>query len=145
MAHSILVPIDGSERSLNALDFVFDYFTDATVTVIHVVNPVQPIYADAMGSPSQYDAEVQPREDAKDILDRAQERAALRSVDSSSRFESVIETGPPARTIVEYTVEHNIDHIVMGSRGRTGITRILLGSVAESVARRSPVPVTIVR
>jgi nucleotide-binding universal stress UspA family protein len=46
---------------------------------------------------------------------------------------------------VDYAAEHDIDHIVVGSHGRTGASRILLGSVAETVARRSPVPVTIVR
>jgi nucleotide-binding universal stress UspA family protein len=57
----------------------------------------------------------------------------------------VTEIGRPSRAIVEYAEEHDIDHIVMGSHGRSGVTRILLGSVAETVVRRSPVPVTIVR
>ncbi|WP_341850678.1 universal stress protein [Natronococcus wangiae] len=53
--------------------------------------------------------------------------------------------GSSARAIVQYAEEHDIDHIVLGSHGRTGTSRVLLGSVAETVARRAPVPVTIVR
>ena len=41
--------------------------------------------------------------------------------------------------------ELDVDHVVMGSRGRRGVSRILLGSVAEAVVRRSDVPVTVAR
>lgn len=58
---------------------------------------------------------------------------------------TAIETGPPDRVIVDYVDKHNIDQIVIGSHGRSGISRVLLGSVAEKVVRRSSVPVTIVR
>ena len=44
-----------------------------------------------------------------------------------------------------YAEENDIDHIVVGSHGRGGVSRMLLGSVAETVARRSSVPVTIIR
>ncbi|MDZ7731022.1 MAG: universal stress protein [Natrialbaceae archaeon] len=52
--------------------------------------------------------------------------------------------GKPAKAIVAYAEEHDVDHIMIGSHGRKGVSRVLLGSVAERVARRSPVPVTIV-
>ena len=71
----------------------------------------------------------------------ATQRAAERGVD----LQTAIETGRPSRMIVSYAEENDIDHIVIGSHGRTGASRILLGSVAESVTRRSSVPVTIVR
>jgi nucleotide-binding universal stress UspA family protein len=47
--------------------------------------------------------------------------------------------------IVTYADENDVDHVVLGSHGRKGLTRVLLGSVAEAVVRRSPVPVTVVR
>ncbi|MFP4187941.1 MAG: universal stress protein [Halobacteriales archaeon] len=53
--------------------------------------------------------------------------------------------GDPAREIVAYAEENNVDRVVMGSHGRDGATRVLLGSVAETVVRRSPTPVTVVR
>jgi Universal stress protein family len=53
-------------------------------------------------------------------------------------------SGIPARKIDEYARRHRIDLIVMGSHGRTGLSRALLGSVAEAVVRRGPCPVLVV-
>ncbi|MEF8871642.1 MAG: universal stress protein [Haloarculaceae archaeon] len=52
------------------------------------------------------------------------------------------QTGP---AILEYADEHDIDLIVLGTHGRTGFDRLLIGSVAEHVVRKSPVPVVTVR
>ena len=49
--------------------------------------------------------------------------------------------GPPAEEIVQYAHEHAIDLIVMGTHGREGVMRVVLGSVAETVVRRAPCPV----
>jgi nucleotide-binding universal stress UspA family protein len=58
-----------------------------------------------------------------------------------------VEWGPnrPVDAILRYVDDNDVDHVIMGSHGRSGVSRILLGSVAETVARRSPAPVTIVR
>ncbi|MFC7006898.1 universal stress protein [Halalkalicoccus salilacus] len=58
---------------------------------------------------------------------------------------TAIERGPPGSTIVEYAEENDVDRIVMGSHDRSGISKILLGSVAEDVVKESPVTVTVVR
>ena len=58
--------------------------------------------------------------------------------------ESAIEQGDPSKVIVEYAIENDCDTIVMGTHGRGGIDRLLLGSVAERVVRSSAVPVVIV-
>lgn len=50
--------------------------------------------------------------------------------------------GPAEQAIIEYATSEPIDQIIMGSHGRTGLSRLVLGSVAETVAQRSPVPVT---
>jgi nucleotide-binding universal stress UspA family protein len=54
-------------------------------------------------------------------------------------------SGDPANEIVAYAEETDVDHIVVGSHGRSGLSRVLLGSTAEKVVRRSPVPVTVVK
>ncbi|WP_331234480.1 universal stress protein [Natronorarus salvus] len=56
-----------------------------------------------------------------------------------------IEVGQPSDVIVEYAEEEGIDHIVMGSHGRSGLSKIVVGSVAESVIRDSQASVTIAR
>lgn len=53
--------------------------------------------------------------------------------------------GDPSREIVAFAEEHGVDQLVIGSHGRSPMSRILLGSVAETVTRRAPVPVTVVR
>lgn len=137
MARTVLVPIDGSEQSWEALDFAIDLFEEATITVIHVIRWV----------PEYYDSPHREHvmEDAEDLIGEAQEQAKQAGVNTTTNFESEIETGPPAKMIIEYSETYGVDHVVMGSRGRTGIKRLLLGSVAETVARRSPAPVTIIR
>lgn len=146
MVNTILVPLDGSAQSWEALDFAVAQFTEAEITAIHVIASSKAMYSDSMGGFYGVEQiEHAKEDDAEELLVEARERAEMAGLDTSSRFDSVIETGPPARTIVEYIEEHAVDHVVMGSRGRTGIKRILLGSVAEDVTRRSPVPVTIVR
>ena len=59
-------------------------------------------------------------------------------------LERAVEGGKPTRVIVDYAEDEFIDHVVMGSHGRQGVSR-LLGSVAKTVVRRSPVPVTVTR
>jgi len=67
----------------------------------------------------------------------------LEATDTDVNLETVI--GDPAEELLAYADEHDINHIVVGSSGRGGVSRVLLGSVAETVARRAAVPVTIVR
>jgi nucleotide-binding universal stress UspA family protein len=66
-------------------------------------------------------------------------------LDPAREVETAVGFGSPARTILDYVDEHGVDHVVMGSHGRSGISRLLVGSVAETVVRRAPCPVTIVR
>jgi universal stress protein A len=64
---------------------------------------------------------------------------------SSCVFERRYLAGEPAREIVAFAERENVDLIVMGSHGRTGLSRLLMGSVAECVARRATCPVLIVK
>ena len=65
--------------------------------------------------------------------------------DHEDEIQTEIKTGEVARTIVEHINSNSISHTVIGSHGGKGVFRVLLGSVAEKVARRSPIPVTVVR
>ncbi len=68
-----------------------------------------------------------------------------RLVGDRAPVERVVVEGKPSTTIVEHAVEDDCDLIVMGTHGRGGIDRLLLGSVAERVVRHSTVPVMTVR
>lgn len=137
---SILVPIDGSEPSESALEYALDTFEDDAITLIHVIDPNEPVYGEvSMSGYSDEWFEYAKKDVAKTIFEDARELA------DGAEFETALEVGSPAREIVTYAEEHDVDQIVIGSHGRSGVTRILLGSVSESVVRRSPVPVTVVR
>ena len=139
MVRNLLLPFDGSPQSVEALRFAASEWGDARVTLLYVIDPVNGSRASAFpaGSEEWYD---DARERAEELFDEA--RAIL---PPEATVETRIEVGRPPTTIVEVAGEGDVDHVVLGSHGREGISRILLGSVAEAVARRSPVPVTIAR
>jgi nucleotide-binding universal stress UspA family protein len=139
MAERVLVPLDGSEQSWTALDHALAEFEDAEIGLINVVDPIEAGYsseATAVGYAEEWFE--QAKGNAEELFDDARER-------TDREFHTTVEVGRPARTIVDYAEEEGYDQIVMGSHGRSGVSRILLGSVAETVVRRSPVPVTVVR
>ncbi|WP_070365786.1 universal stress protein [Halodesulfurarchaeum formicicum] len=136
----VLVPIDGSAQSNAALEYAVDTFAPDELVLLHVIDPVEAGYSAAATMPGYSEEWYENRkEEAETLFEEA--TASLDGIDTTT----VTEVGRPSRAIVSYVEEHDVDHVVMGSHGRSGMTRILLGSVAESVVRRSPIPVTIVR
>jgi nucleotide-binding universal stress UspA family protein len=142
MSLQFLIPMDGSPLAERALEYVLDHHPDADVTVVHVIDPVEAVYASETGGPVFGEEWMNAaRERGEAIGEAAAETAAQRGRD----VETVVEIGRPARVIADYVEDHDIDHVVMGSHGRTGLSRIVLGSVAESVMRTVRVPVTVIR
>lgn len=142
MAERVLVPVDGSSGSRRALEYALSTHPDAAITALTVIDPLDSVVAAEEGGPvvaeDWYD---QSEAAATEILESARETAADVGVD----LETETEVGQPARTIVRFADDGGYDHVVIGSHGRTGASRILLGSVAERVLRRASVPVTVVR
>ena len=137
----VLVPVDGSPRAEMALEYVFDQFPEASVTAMHVLNG-QIDYAHEELRGTYVEAIIENLENrADDVLESAEERAADfdREIDTETAY------GKPKQVIVDHAAEEGFDGIVLGSHGRSGVARVLLGSVAETVVRRSSLPVTVVR
>jgi nucleotide-binding universal stress UspA family protein len=142
MVKRLLVPIDGSDPADAALEFALEEYPDADITVLSVIDPTDVGYGSIEAAPSTFEhLQKSAEERTQKVLDEAESRAAEH--DMTVTAETVI--GMPSRAIVEWAENNDIDGIVVGSHGRQGVTRVLLGSVAESVVRRSPVPVTVVR
>lgn len=136
----ILVPIDGSPQSTAAVEYAADTFDAEELLLLHVIDPVEAGYSAAATLPGYSEEWYENRkEEATTIFEEVGESI------EGLEYRTVTEVGRPSRTIIAYADEEDVDHVVMGSHGRSGVTRLLLGSVAESVVRRSPVPVTIVR
>jgi nucleotide-binding universal stress UspA family protein len=147
MPHHILVPIDGTPLSTRALEFVFTHHPEATVTGIHVQNPSDPSYGAEADLPIDTDDLRRKHYDDQTelVTDHVVREAEAVAAGFDASLETVTRNGDPAREVVEYAEAHDVDHIVMGSHGRTGRDRLLLGSVSEAVVRQSPATVTVVR
>ncbi|WP_276256179.1 universal stress protein [Halomontanus rarus] len=146
MVSHVLVALDGSPQSWAAFDHAVSNYAGETITALHVVDPLEGVYSD-YGGDGYYDARTHERavERGEALGDQARERADDAGILETTVLETAVETGPTARTILGFADENDVDLVVMGSHGRSGVARILLGSVAETVTRRAPVPVTIVR
>lgn len=142
MVERVLVPIDGSEQAWNALEYALRERPDDEIVVLHVINPMEGVYAtDAMGGDyweGWYDS---ARERAERLFEEARDLAD----ENGGVIDTDEVTGQPSKAIVDYAEDTGVDHIVIGSHGRSGVSRLLLGSVAEAVVRRVDVPVTVVR
>jgi len=140
MPDNVLVAFDGSPLSERALSYALENFPHATITTMYVIDPVDSVTdVEAGGLPVAEDWYDNAQERATSIHSTATDLAAEHDIDLST----VTDVGRPARAILEYADDHDIDQIVMGSHGRSGIDRTLLGSVAETVTRRARIPVTI--
>jgi len=138
MYEDILVPVDGSEASMDAVTHAASLAEvhDARIHVIYVVQPqagVESAGVDVVGA-------------LEDVGKRAIEDAeALAREAGIESVETAILEGTPHRQIMEYAEDNGIDLVVMGTHGRTGLGRLLLGSVTEKIVRVSSVPVLTVR
>ncbi|NKE34576.1 universal stress protein [Natronococcus sp. JC468] len=133
MTSHLLVPMDDSGPARAALEYALERFPDDEFTVVHAVDDLEAGYAGEPSAAATEDRRPDVFEDARAI---AEER--------DRRIETRVLEGQAAEAILEHVAEADVDGIVMGSEGKSGVSRMLLGSVAEQVARRSPVPVTIV-
>ncbi|WP_137290680.1 universal stress protein [Natronorubrum halophilum] len=148
---TVLVPFDGSSLSCNALKHAIDMFPDAAVHALYVRYPFVDDL-DHLGVRSDdfsdfeewFDAVRTWHERADRDADRVLGIADSIAGDTDVEVRSVTETGVPSPVILEYADRIEADHILIGSHSHDGGTRILLGSVAEQIVRRSPAPVTVV-
>ena len=136
MYNDILLPTDGSEGNRRAIDHAIAIAdeVDATVHALHVVNT------------SEYDGLKRSALDSleasgTDALERVEDAASRTSVE----VQTYLEHGSPYRKVLATVDDVDADAIIMGTSGRTGLDRVLLGSVAERVLREATVPVTTVR
>lgn len=133
----VLVPIDFSEASFQALKETLAFVEDpAKVYVLHVLAPLSAIEPGVIW-------EVVNDQTRKQNVEKTFYQRCQRTMKQGLHFDIVI--GDPGWEIVDYAQKHNIELIVIPSHGRTGLSRLLLGSVAERVVRCSHCPVLILR
>ena len=141
MYDRILVPTDGSADTERAVEHAAELAVahGAELHAIYVVNSAT--FAGLPMETSWEGIDDVLREEGESALERVEEVVAEYGVPVATRLLE----GSPSRRIVEYAESEDCDLVVMGTHGRGGIDRLLLGSVAEGVVRASSVPVLTVR
>jgi nucleotide-binding universal stress UspA family protein len=144
MYKNILVPVDGSATAMRGLTEAMRIAESSggTVHLVHVVDELVQVDPEV---PVYYQAMIESRrENGKAILAKAEATVSKQGVPVRS---TLLETmgGRAADLIIEQVKKGPTDLIVMGTHGRRGLRRLVLGSDAELVLRSSPVPVLMVR
>jgi nucleotide-binding universal stress UspA family protein len=141
----ILLAIDDSKFSDAAVQMMIAQASpqNTEVRVLHVLEPPSLLIGREMGG---YDQGLETvwqalREQAKALVEKT--AAMLRN--SGYNVTPALDEGDPKSKIIDVAAEWNADLIVLGSHGRTGLDRFLMGSVADSVARHASCSVEIVR
>jgi len=134
MFRHILVPTDFGDASARARGIALELARrfDARVTLLHVWTVPSAVYGEGLSWPTE-------------ALEAAAQRALDGELAASAKVhpptEAKLRVGVPWERILESVKELDVDLVVMGTHGRRGLSRLVLGSVAEKLVRLSPVPV----
>jgi len=133
----ILVPLDGSKKSFEALDRAVTLagFTHGHITCIHVIPHVME------GGPRTKTFDKQLQEDAKTLLKKATKRVGNKNV----KFTTKILRGSPGHVTVHTAKTGKFDHIVMGATGSGSALKDMIGSVSNHVLQKSKIPVYLIK
>jgi universal stress protein A len=134
---TILCPVDFSDASRKALRYAHEFAVNmrASTVLLNVID----IPIESLVNNMQLDEELE-----KSAL---QELEALKNewLSEGLNVESLVEIGIPADVILEQAAKRDVNLIIMGSHGKKGMTRLVLGSVAETVLRQAGCPVLVVK
>ena len=150
MFRKILVPFDGSAASSRGLDLAIKLSRDkgATLSLVHVVDDL--IAARGLDDTTDTraahfrDLRERLRVDGAETLARAEAKVRKSGVASESAVRESL-GGSVADAIVDQARKRRVDLTVLGTHGRRGLARLVMGSDAETVLRTAPVPVLLVR
>ncbi|MGR4870442.1 universal stress protein [Variovorax sp. LARHSF232] len=146
MYQRILVPIDGSETSTRGLDEALRLaqLSHGQVRLVHAIDELK--YVNGFETFAAYNSDVIPlmRESGARILQAGRERAARAGVEADARLFMPV-ADRVCDVVAEQARSWKADLIVIGTHGRHGVARVLLGSDAEQILRVAPVPVLLVR
>ncbi len=138
---TILVPVDGSDSSTNALNTAIKWAKKSNWT-LHVLTVQAPLL---LGNPALYVA--------AETIDQYYQEAGTETLNlvkpalekSGLTYHTAIKTGPVAQEIAAYVEAHKIDQLIMGTRGLGSMSGLLLGSITTKVLTLVHVPVTLVK
>ena len=140
--HHVLVPLDFSTYAEQALDYAIALAQklQARVTLLHVIQPPEVVKVEGGIWPSSTFLQ-----DLEAAVTRDMEGYLARVTAAGLAGEIAVVHGVPFQEILDTAKARQVDLIIMGTHGRTGLSHVLLGSVAEKVVRLAPCPVLVAR
>ena len=137
---AILVAYDGSAPAQKAVEHAFTTYPDEEIVLLRVIEA-----ADGSTGAGIMAAQEMLRDREEKVSKKLPDEIDKLVSDPDIEFRTETTVGKPAREVVRFAEDNDIDHIIIGSHGRSGLSRVLLGSVAEKIVRRAPIPVTVFR
>lgn len=143
MYDTILVPLDGSTRAEMILPHV-ETMAKCFNSRIILLNVLEPVHILTSAAPVDYfeaSVEAEQSQDARIYLQGVEYRFRSQGFE----VKSIVEEGPPVRTIIQVAEQENVDLIAMASHGLSGLARVFYGSVAAGILHRIDRPLLLVR
>lgn len=138
----ILCPTDFSGESLSAIEFVMN-LSGGRPMELHLVHVLEiPVFIDSYGLMYFDQIYQQARKNSEEKMSALVQEMSSKYPENKVEFD-IIDGQDSAESLIEYVKKHSIDLIALSSHGRKGLQRLLMGSVAESLMRMSPVPVVV--
>jgi nucleotide-binding universal stress UspA family protein len=133
---TILIAYDGSKPAQKAVDHAIAEHPDKEIILLRVVE----VAGGATSAGFNLIREMLKEREETDVPE-VPSKIKDKLDDAGIEFEIEIVYGEPTEEIVEFANENDIEQILIGNHGQSGVSRVLLGSVAEKVVRRAPIPV----
>jgi nucleotide-binding universal stress UspA family protein len=142
----ILIAIDGSDASMDAADYAISISKQHNAELLYALHVIHPADADLFGSTGEMTTAayyiIDMNKEAQKYLDKVKLKASEKNIQIKTE---VIASTNTAGGIVDYAEDKDVDLIVIGTRGKSGFKKLLLGSVASSVVTYAHCPVMVVK
>jgi nucleotide-binding universal stress UspA family protein len=145
MYQKIMVPLDGSQVAECVIPHI-ETIAGKSATRVELVTVVEPLDIPTRGQIAISDDEIKQIDDeGKNEATKYLKQVSSRLTRAGINASTVILSGKPAESLVRYAVNNNVDLIIMATHGRSGISKIFWGSVAEKILRATDIPVLLIK
>jgi len=145
MYKKIMVPLDGSQVAECVIPHI-ETISGKSATRVELVTVVEPLDIPTRGQIAISDDEIkQIDNEGKNEATKYLKQVSSRLTKAGVNTDTVILSGKPADSLVSYAVNNGVDLIIMATHGRSGISKIFWGSVAEKILRATDIPVLLIK